>query len=113
MGPAPRCFGKRTISSCATSVRHLCVIEISGCAEIEYDSVFTFLALMLSGCVPIVHMYIVRGVEGVESFPLTHIALMGVCYLLGACLYVSHWPEERWPYAFDIWVGAALQSLIH
>lgn len=60
---------------------------------------------MLSGCVPILHMFIMQGYEGVEQFPLKHIALMGLCYLTGTCFYVTHWPEKRWPAIFDLWVS--------
>ena len=67
---------------------------------------------MLSGCVPILHMFIMQGYEGVEQFPLMHIALMGLCYLAGTSFYVTHWPEKRWPATFDIWVSEIASSVL-
>ena len=71
------------------------------------NSVGTFLALMLSGCVPIAHAFLVQGEKGVQRFPLLHIMAMGQCYLVGTFFYLTHWPEERWPATFDIWVRRA------
>ena len=33
---------------------------------------------MLSGCVPILQMFVVQGYVGVAQFPLMHIAFMGL-----------------------------------
>ena len=66
---------------------------------------------MLSGCVPILHMFILQGYKGVGQFPLMHTALMGLCYLAGTCFYVTHWPEKRWPATFDVWVSGIARSV--
>ena len=68
--------------------------------------VLVFLALMLSGCVPIAHAAMSVGMGAAKEFPLGHIAVMGLCYLLGAVLYTLHWPEKKWPRRFDVWVSA-------
>ncbi len=68
---------------------------------------------MLSGCVPILHMFIMQGYEGVGQFPLMHTALMGLCYLAGTCFYVTHWPEKRWPATFDVWVSGSERSVLY
>ena len=67
---------------------------------------------MLSGFVPVIHMLLTQGAEGVRYFPLTHTALTGLCYLSGTWFYVTRWPEKRWPELFDILVGAVLHSVL-
>ena len=62
---------------------------------------------MLSGCLPIAHMFLVEGLVGVRQFPLMHTVTMGFFYLVGTVFYLSHWPEKRWPNTFDVWVSAA------
>ena len=71
----------------------------------QFDSVFIFLALMLGGFAPIIHMYLLEGFEGIRHFPLLHIAYMELCYFIGTAFYLSHWPERYWPETFDIWVS--------
>ena len=72
------------------------------------DSVTGFLALMLSGFAPIVHMFLFEVFEGIRYFPLLQIAYMELCYFVGTVFYLSHWPERRWPETFDIWVSVFL-----
>lgn len=68
---------------------------------------------MLSGLVPIIHMLMTQGVQGVRYFPLLHTALMGLCYLAGTVVYVTRWPENCWPEKFDIWVSDMLRYPLH
>ena len=62
---------------------------------------------MLSGCVPIAHMYLTEGIGGVAGFPLKALVVMECWYGAGTVFYVSHWPEKYFPKKFDIWVRIA------
>lgn len=62
-------------------------------------------ALGVSGIVPIVHMAVTQGVEGLSHFPLIHIAVVCLCYVLGTMFYVTRIPERYWPGTFDLWVS--------
>ena len=67
---------------------------------------------MLSGFAPIIHMFLLEGMEGIRHFPLWHIACMELCYFVGTVFYLSHWPERRWPGTFDIWVSVRFLFLL-
>lgn len=62
-------------------------------------------ALGLSGFAPIVHMAMTEGVKGLSHFPLVHIAVVCLCYVLGTVFYVTRIPERYWPGTFDLWVS--------
>ncbi len=83
----------------------LTVDEPSRTADSTVESVCTFLALMLSGFAPVIHMLLVEGSSGVRHFPLLHTAIMALFYLVGTVVYLTHWPEKKWAGTFDIWVG--------
>ncbi len=62
-------------------------------------------ALVGSGFVPIAHMALFEGFKALRNFPLIHIAIMILCFLLGTIFYVTHLPEKHWPGTFDLWVS--------
>lgn len=63
------------------------------------------MALGLSGFAPIVHMALAEGIEGLTHFPLIHITIVCLCYILGTAFYVTRIPEKYWPSTFDLWVS--------
>jgi adiponectin receptor len=63
------------------------------------------IALAGSAFAPIVHMGTIEGVAGVAHFPLIHMAIVSMCYLVGTGFYVTHVPEKLWPGTFDLWVS--------
>lgn len=57
-----------------------------------------FLALGCSGVVPVIHMLTLYGVhQGAEQGAVGWLALMGVCYIIGAVLYAMRVPERFFP----------------
>ncbi|KAF4979600.1 hypothetical protein FZEAL_4229 [Fusarium zealandicum] len=63
-----------------------------------------FVALGVSGVVPIVHGCFIYGPQGLEDrMSISLVALHGAMYIFGAFLYVVHWPERSAPGSFDIW----------
>lgn len=94
-------------AACTLSNRDCCHdrIFLSSDADRQFDSVLSFLALMLSGSAPIIHMFLLEGFKGIRHFPLLHIACMELCYFVGTVFYLTHWPERHWPEIYDIWVS--------
>jgi adiponectin receptor len=64
-----------------------------------------FITLAGSGYIPIIHGYLISGIDGLRQFPLTHTLIMDVVYLIGVGFYLTHFPESRYPTKFDIWVS--------
>ncbi|KAH7131520.1 mPR-like GPCR protein [Dactylonectria estremocensis] len=63
-----------------------------------------FVALGLSGVVPIFHGSMIYGVQGLhERMSLGWVVLHGAMYIFGAFLYAFRWPERSAPGVFDIW----------
>lgn len=63
------------------------------------------MALGLSGFAPIVHMAVAEGIQGLTHFPLVHIIVVCLCYVVGTLFYVTRIPEKYWPGTFDLWVS--------
>ena len=64
-----------------------------------------FGGLIGSGFVPILHLLLSVGVDGLKHFPMTHLAMMILCYAFGVAVYAGHVPEKFWPEYFDVWVS--------
>lgn len=63
-----------------------------------------FVALGLSGVVPVMHGCMVYGIQGMEErMSLSLVVLHGAMYIFGAFLYAVRWPERSVPVVFDIW----------
>lgn len=70
-----------------------------------------FAGLGLATLAPIIHGLISHGYHGQsERFPLWTVALTHSFNILGATVYVLHFPERWWPGKFDIW-GASHQIM--
>ena len=67
-----------------------------------------FIALALSGFVPIVHVVFAQGAEGLQRFPLASIAVTCGSYLIGTGFYIARVPEKLWPGVFDVWVRSVI-----
>lgn len=63
------------------------------------------MALALSGFMPIAHIALVEGTEGLWRFPLVNIAVTCGSYLVGTGFYIYRVPEKHFPGYFDIWVS--------
>ncbi|KAF7557877.1 hypothetical protein G7046_g5932 [Stylonectria norvegica] len=97
--------------------RYLYVILVlgAGCALVSWVEFFRtpgwrpyrtmmFVALGVSGVVPILHGASIYGFQGLEErMSLSFVALHGVMYILGAVLYATRWPERSAPGSYDIW----------
>ncbi|KAJ2156626.1 hypothetical protein IW143_002950 [Coemansia sp. RSA 520] len=65
----------------------------------------TFVALGMSGVVPVVHALILFGWDYVaNAVQLPHTLLMGGTYITGAVIYGARVPERWWPGRFDYWL---------
>ncbi|KAK7398472.1 hypothetical protein QQX98_012159 [Neonectria punicea] len=63
-----------------------------------------FVALGLSGVVPVIHGCMIYGVQGLdERMSVKLVVLHGAMYIFGAFLYAFRWPERSFPQTFDIW----------
>lgn len=63
-----------------------------------------FIALGLSGVIPVIHGAFIYGIQGLEDrMSLSWVVLHGAMYIFGAVLYACRWPERSAPGAFDIW----------
>ncbi|KAI5462823.1 mPR-like GPCR protein [Mariannaea sp. PMI_226] len=63
-----------------------------------------FIALGLSGVVPVIHGALIYGIQDLEDrMSLSWVILHGAMYILGAVLYAARWPERSAPGSFDIW----------
>ncbi|KAI8617289.1 pPR-type GPCR protein [Chytriomyces sp. MP71] len=63
-----------------------------------------FVAMGLSSVIPIVHIVLEHGWEyASKTMSLYHGIAGGLCYLVGAFLYASRYPERLAPGRFDIW----------
>ena len=71
----------------------------------RFDRAAMLMALGLSGFAPIVHMALAEGIKGLTHFPLIHITIVCLCYILGTAFYVTRIPERYWPGTFDLWVS--------
>ena len=79
--------------------------EISSSNSFAEHRCILFIALAGSGYIPMLHQYLLFGIDGLRSFPLTSALLMDAIYLLGVGFYVTQFPERRFPKRFDIWVS--------
>ena len=62
------------------------------------------IALFLTGFIPIMHKLVSDGIEGLRTFPIRHILVTTLSYMIGTLFYVSHFPESYVPETFDICV---------
>ncbi|RDA82878.1 hypothetical protein CP532_0391 [Ophiocordyceps camponoti-leonardi (nom. inval.)] len=63
-----------------------------------------FVALGLSGVVPVLHGIALRGYRELqESMSIDWTIAQGALYIIGAVLYAARWPERSLPGVFDIW----------
>ncbi|KFA65934.1 hypothetical protein S40285_02394 [Stachybotrys chlorohalonatus IBT 40285] len=63
-----------------------------------------FVALGLSGVVPVIHGVRLYGYQALEDrMSISLIILHGAMYIFGAFLYAVRWPERRSPGSYDIW----------
>ncbi|KAK4100923.1 HlyIII-domain-containing protein [Parathielavia hyrcaniae] len=63
-----------------------------------------YVALGLSGVVPILHALTSRGYRELdERMGLSWVILQGALYIFGALVYAVRFPERRYPGKFDIW----------
>lgn len=69
-----------------------------------------FVALGLSGVVPVLHgSYLARSSHFVfEVLGARYVVYSGASYIIGAMIYVAHVPERWWPRKFD-YIGASHQ----
>ncbi|GHJ90342.1 hypothetical protein NliqN6_6744 [Naganishia liquefaciens] len=69
----------------------------------------TFIALGLSGVLPIGHLIAYKGSEwAMREGGLGGLAAGGLCYILGAVLYAARFPERLFPGRFDL-IGSSHQ----
>ena len=61
-------------------------------------------AFMASGYFPMIHSYLVSGIDGLRLFPLAHVATMEAFYLIGVIFYLTRFPESMFSETFDILV---------
>jgi adiponectin receptor len=62
-----------------------------------------FVALGVSGVVPVVHGLFLFGRPAMEQqMSLSWVILHGATYIFGAFLYAARWPERSFPERFDI-----------
>lgn len=50
------------------------------------------------------HVAFAEGLHGLERFPLLNITITCGSYVIGTALYITRWPEKRWPGTFDLYV---------
>mmetsp|Transcript_26001 Transcript_26001/g.46012 ORF Transcript_26001/g.46012 Transcript_26001/m.46012 type:complete len:377 (-) Transcript_26001:6656-7786(-) len=62
----------------------------------------SFLALGLLGLVPFSHMLVLPGI-GHFSSAIAWFLMMGLCYVVGCCIYIIRIPERFFPGKFDLW----------
>jgi adiponectin receptor len=63
-----------------------------------------FVALGLSGVIPVVHGLVLDGLGTVDQrMGLRYVLVEAALYISGAGLYVMRFPERRFPRVFDIW----------
>lgn len=64
-----------------------------------------FIALGLSGIIPVAHGVTIFGYSGLEArMSISLVILHGAMYIFGAVLYASRFPERMGPAGrFDIW----------
>ncbi|CAN8102950.1 unnamed protein product [Discula destructiva] len=63
-----------------------------------------FVALGVSGVVPVIHGLTIYGFEELdERMGLRWVISQGVLYIVGAFIYAIRWPERLSPKTFDIW----------
>ena len=60
---------------------------------------------MATGYTPLIHAYLVSGIEGLECFPWRAAVKMLSADLVGVLFYITRFPESRFPETFDIWVS--------
>ena len=63
------------------------------------------MALALSGFMPVAHIALLAGAEGLGQFPLANIAVTCGSYLVGTAFYIYRVPEKHFPGYFDVWVS--------
>ncbi|KAI8808778.1 hemolysin-III related-domain-containing protein [Cladochytrium replicatum] len=63
-----------------------------------------FLAMGLSGIIPLVHAGALYGFNFINhAMSMQWMIVMGILYVVGALIYASRVPERWWPGKFDLW----------
>lgn len=60
--------------------------------------------LMGTGYTPLIHAYLLGGIERLQYFPWQAAVKMLSADLVGVLFYITRFPESRFPETFDIWV---------
>ena len=71
-------------------------------AQWRLTRIFLFVALGMSGGLPLVHIQYVHSFSPLATALLWRTAQMGCLYLIGVAIYASGFPESLVPFAFDI-----------
>ncbi|KAL5404741.1 hypothetical protein PMIN06_009524 [Paraphaeosphaeria minitans] len=69
---------------------------------------FIIAGLMGTGYTPLIHAYLIGGIERLQHFPWQAAAKMLWADLVGVLFYITRFPESRFPETFDVW-GASHQ----
>ncbi|KAJ3283459.1 hypothetical protein HK104_010375 [Borealophlyctis nickersoniae] len=89
--------------TCPTKIM-LCLSRTFSRPEYRLVRTLNFVALGLSGIVPVVHAAVIYGVRFmVDSLAAEYVLAMGALYALGAVIYATRVPEKFYPGKFDIW----------
>lgn len=64
--------------------------------------------LMATGYTPLIHAYLVSGIDGLKHFPWHAALKMLSADLVGVMFYITRFPESRFSETFDIWVSLTL-----
>ncbi|KAJ3295781.1 hypothetical protein HK104_002341 [Borealophlyctis nickersoniae] len=82
----------------------LCLSSLFTRPEYRTTRTVNFIALGLSGVIPLIHSWLTYGLKFVRgSLTVEYLVVMGAMYVIGAVIYACRVPERWFPGKFDIW----------